>query len=261
MTIVATLDSSVLYPTPLSDVLTYAAEAYLFRPHFSQKILDNTVNSLVRKERISQKTAQSIVNEFVESFPEALQAVHPKQHEIMDNHPSDRHVLAAAYASHSDLVITFHLDHFKAEHLEPWGIRAVHPDTFLCDLCDEVGNRKVFRIIEKLVEDLDDPKISVVELLDKLYRKQITEFSSRMATHCFTKDIARIATETLRKVKHFNGETYSFESVNGKLHIATNEGRVLFRSLPGHRTEVRIIPEDVRQFLDFEQKSKALLKK
>ena len=54
----------------------------------------------------------------------------------MTNDPSDRHVLAAAVAAGSELIVTFNLDDFPAEACEPLGVEAIHPDDFLLDLHD-----------------------------------------------------------------------------------------------------------------------------
>jgi hypothetical protein len=45
--------------------------------------------------------------------------------------PEDRHVLAAAIVGGADVIVTLNLKHFPAESLEPYGIEAQHPDTFL----------------------------------------------------------------------------------------------------------------------------------
>jgi len=48
--------------------------------------------------------------------------------------PDDRHVLAAAIVGQADLIITLNLDDFPPEELEPFGIEAQHPDTFVAHL-------------------------------------------------------------------------------------------------------------------------------
>ena len=49
----------------------------------------------------------------------------------------DRHVLAAAIASRTPLIVTFNLSDFPQARLEARGVRAVHPDPFLHGLLDE----------------------------------------------------------------------------------------------------------------------------
>lgn len=34
----------------------------------------------------------------------------------------------------ASIILTFNLRHFRSEHLEPWGIRALHPEAFLIEI-------------------------------------------------------------------------------------------------------------------------------
>ena len=34
----------------------------------------------------------------------------------------------------STIIVTFNLRHFRSEHLEPWGVRALHPEAFLIEI-------------------------------------------------------------------------------------------------------------------------------
>ena len=43
----------------------------------------------------------------------------------------DRHVLAAAIAAKADVIVTFNTRHFPSEALDPHGLEARHPGTFL----------------------------------------------------------------------------------------------------------------------------------
>jgi hypothetical protein len=49
----------------------------------------------------------------------------------MANHENDRHVLAAAVSCGASIIVTLNLRHFRKEHLEPWGVAALHPASFL----------------------------------------------------------------------------------------------------------------------------------
>ena len=45
--------------------------------------------------------------------------------------PDDRHVLAAAIRAGAQTIVTINLRDFPAPSLAPYGIEAVHPDTFV----------------------------------------------------------------------------------------------------------------------------------
>ena len=54
----------------------------------------------------------------------------------MTNDPEDRHVLAAAVRSHSELIVTYNRRHFPPASLEPWKIDVQGPSAFLRGLFD-----------------------------------------------------------------------------------------------------------------------------
>jgi predicted nucleic acid-binding protein len=64
-------------------------------------------------------------------FPEAWVEGFEKLVDVMTNDPKDRHVLAAAVRSHSDLIVTCNRRHLPAASLQPWGIHVEAPSTFL----------------------------------------------------------------------------------------------------------------------------------
>lgn len=242
----------------------HVAEAGFLMPYFSQEILEDTARSLIRGGK-SEKVAGKYLDYLKEIFPDASKDVHPKLCEAVENHPSNRYVLAAALAPPlCDSIITFHTDHFKPEHLQHWGVKAIHPDAFLCMLCDEIGNRRLFSVIEKQVASLDDPQKPVITILDELYRKQITDFSRRMTTYKFTKDVIQIARKTLDKFgqdiapneRVYKGNLYFLKRSGSKLRLETIKGRVLFDNSIEDKHEGSIIPEDVIVFTEVERTMK-----
>ncbi len=57
----AIFDSCVLYPYELHCLLLEAAQESLYRVHWSQRILDNTVRNLVEVSRIDPARAERLV--------------------------------------------------------------------------------------------------------------------------------------------------------------------------------------------------------
>ncbi|WP_225893911.1 PIN domain-containing protein [Atlanticothrix silvestris] len=66
------LDACVLFPMYLRDTLLSTAEAGLYLPYWSQKILDEAMGNLVVKGRISAKVAKNIEETIKAAFPEAM---------------------------------------------------------------------------------------------------------------------------------------------------------------------------------------------
>ena len=97
------LDSCVLYPYTLRDLLLEAANFHLYRVHWSARILEDTLKHLVADRRITQDHAHRLRSRMEAAFPEAM--VDPPAHlaQDVDCHGDDRHVVAAALAAKLDL--------------------------------------------------------------------------------------------------------------------------------------------------------------
>ena len=67
-------------------------------------------------------------------FSEAWISDHDQLIPRMTNDEKDRHVTAAAVHGEAPIIVTFSLRHFRPEHLEPWGISAQHPQSFLIEI-------------------------------------------------------------------------------------------------------------------------------
>jgi predicted nucleic acid-binding protein len=174
------LDSCVIFPMPLCDTLLRAAEAELYRVHFSQEILDGATCNLVKKGRMTEAKAARFQAMIKNTFPEATVEVPASLVEAMTNHPGDRHVVAAAIVANAKVVVTDNLKHFPKEALEPYGIQAQHPDVFLTELFDKYPESMV-EIIRQQFEALKPPPHTVGELLEKLENNnRVPGFANRV---------------------------------------------------------------------------------
>ncbi len=91
----------------------------------------------------------------------------------MTNDEKDRHVLAAAVYSQAPIIVTFNLRHFRREHLEPWGVRALHPQSFL----SEIFRQQETVVMAKLEQQATDRGRSLRQLLDIL-RATVPDFAA-----------------------------------------------------------------------------------
>ena len=134
--LVVVLDTCVLAPMPLADLLLRGAEApALYRVAWSSAILDELRRTL-GKFGLSEMQIGRRLRAMESAFPEANIA-HPegfldKVPELPD--PDDRHVLAAAIASEANVIVTLNLRHFPAERTGPIGVTVLSPDEFLLRL-------------------------------------------------------------------------------------------------------------------------------
>lgn len=172
----AVLDANVLYPFSLRDTLLRLAELELYTPLWSARILKEMTRNLV-EHRITAEQADRIETAMRKAFEEAEvdAAVIERLEPAMTNDPKDRHVLAAAVAADSELIVTRDLDGFSPAACEPLGVEAIHPDEFLLDLHD-LDPEAVRAALEQQAADLNPPW-PLEELLGALTTAGVPRFA------------------------------------------------------------------------------------
>ncbi len=131
------LDASVLAEAAVSDLfLRLSEEPRLLLPRWTENIWEETRRTFVEKLGWPEGVADSRIKAAHETFPEAMVTGYEHLTEQCQNHPDDRHILAAAIHSSTETIVTFNVKDFKAEALGPWGINAAHPADYLKVLYD-----------------------------------------------------------------------------------------------------------------------------
>ena len=166
------IDACVLANFSLCDTLLRLAEGpSLFEPKWSEEIIGETTRTLESKLAWPRSLVRYFEAELRANFAEAWIAGYQSLIPRMTNDEKDRHVLAAAVYCEAPIIVTFNLRHFRPEHLRPWGVRALHPQSFLIDLF-----RQEERIVmTKLQRQAADRGRNLPELLDIL-RTTVPDF-------------------------------------------------------------------------------------
>lgn len=94
--------------------------------------------------------------------------------------PDDRHVLAAALEAGAEFVITFNLSDFPSSELDKYGIQAISPDDFLCDLLT-LDPPKVLAALKRHRARLKNPPKSADEYIESLDNSGLSVFASMLA--------------------------------------------------------------------------------
>ncbi|MGL4235525.1 RSP_2648 family PIN domain-containing protein [Tabrizicola sp.] len=131
----AVLDACVLYPTVLREILQGAAEAGLYQPVFSERILREWVLATAKLGAEAPAIAEGEAASLRAAFPRALTREHPEiEARLILPDPADKHVLATAIASGADAIVTFNAQDFPGHVLAAEGIQRRDPDGFLWEL-------------------------------------------------------------------------------------------------------------------------------
>ena len=163
----AIIDACVLGGGLKRNIILSLAEAGLFRPYWSARILDETEKAILA---ISKGTADpSRQRRAIErAFPEAM--VFPNSGPDLLGllpDPGDEHVLAAAIAARCDTLVTDNLKDFPQDVLDRWGIEVMSPDDFISNAMD-LDHAAAIGALRDMRARLKDPKFTVSALVLKL---------------------------------------------------------------------------------------------
>jgi predicted nucleic acid-binding protein len=170
MGFVVVYDANVLYPSTLRDVVIRVAQAGLVQAKWTDRILEETFDSLLKNRpdldptliaRTRQLMGDAIRDVRVEGYEPLIDAL-----DLPD--PDDRHVLAAAIKAKAQLIVTANLADFPDIALTAWNTEAKHPDDFLVDQfhLDAITLHQIIQAIA----DSWTPPATIDQVLDSLQR-------------------------------------------------------------------------------------------
>lgn len=173
----ALLDTNVLFPQLLRDVLVSLAAARAFEARWTNQIHDEWTRNVVKQRpEIAPETLENVRGLMNENVPDCLvEGFEPLIEMLTLPDPNDSHVLAAAIHSRSNLIVTLNLKDFPAQTLAPYRIQALAPDDFLCLVfVDET--KKCLAALSKQRHRFQKPPLSPDEFLSALKRQGLRRF-------------------------------------------------------------------------------------
>ena len=165
---ISILDTNVLYPAGIRDILIQPAVHDLYRPKWTPDIFEEwlridsrlrTTHDPTKVKRTQQQLDSFFFNARINHYEHKIDGLH-----LPDS--NDRHVLAAAIHGECDFIVTRNRRDFPDEVLDPYGIEALTPDEFLLTLFRE--NPDEFTdSVRAVLAKLKNPPYSVEEYLHK----------------------------------------------------------------------------------------------
>lgn len=129
------LDACVLYPPLVRALVLGVAEAGLFAPLWSARVLDEWRIAVASKGGLAAEGEAIAAQAAMEAaFPDARVEPPDGGAPARLPDPADAHVLAAAVAGGAEVLLTFNLRDFPRRALAGQGLEARHPDGFLWEL-------------------------------------------------------------------------------------------------------------------------------
>lgn len=178
----AIVDTNVLHPAGMRDILLRVAETDLYRLKWSPDIRGELIRT-IRKVRPDLDHAQferhtlALMDRF---FRHGLVAGYTHLIDSLAGiDEKDRHVAAAAIHGSCNVILTHNLKHFPADTLAPHGIVALKPDDFLVPIL--LANPDEFcEVAREHRIRLTNPPYDVEAYLKKLTREGLKKTAAEL---------------------------------------------------------------------------------
>lgn len=177
----AVLDTNVIFPMVVRDLLFWFAYYELYTPKWSDNIFDEWKNVMIRKG-ISEAEAMKRVQKANKAFPDALvknygglisQLILPDM--------NDRHVLAAAIKTNANVIVTNNLKDFPEDYLDSFGLKAKNADDFLTDIID-LNHDKAIEAFKEMVLNRKNPEMDAYQVLETLRTNGLKDTANYLHT-------------------------------------------------------------------------------
>lgn len=170
----AVLDTNVIYPVVIRDLLFWFAHHDLYTQKWSSNIFDEWKNVMLRKG-ITEEEATKRVDRANLAFPDALVVNYEgliKKLELPD--PDDCHVLAAAIKTNAAVIVTNNIKDFPEEYLDSFGLKAKTADDFLTDIID-LNHDKAVAAFKEMVLNKKNPPLDEYQVLNQLRERELKD--------------------------------------------------------------------------------------
>jgi len=171
---IAVLDTNVIYPVIIRDMLLWFAHYDLYTPKWSKHIFDEWFEVMLRKG-VSEDEAKKRIGRMDLAFPDALVQNYEGLIELL-NLPDekDRHVLAAAIKTNAHVIVSNNIKDFPEEVLENYGLKIKTVDDFLTDIID-LNPETAIEAFKEMVLNKKNPDWDEYEVLDSLRRNGLVD--------------------------------------------------------------------------------------
>lgn len=149
------LDTCVLYPTVMREVLLGVARTGAFQPLWSDRILEEWARAARKLGPAGEPQARAEIALVQANWPKAAVTWPPSlEKRLYLPDPADVHVLAAAIAGSADILLTVNAKDFPRQTLAEEGLARMAPDEFLYERWLDDPDR-VAQVVEQVREQAD----------------------------------------------------------------------------------------------------------
>lgn len=161
------LDTNVIYPIIIRDLLFWFAHHDLYTPKWSKHIFDEW-RSVMKRKGTPYDEADKRIQKANKAFPDALVSNYePLIASLSLPDEDDCHVLAAAIKADASLIITNTIKDFPADILSNYGLKAKLADDFLTDIID-LNTETAMEAFNDMVLAKQNPELDEYQVLNQL---------------------------------------------------------------------------------------------
>ena len=178
---ICVLDTNVIIPIEIRDLLFWFAHDDLYTPKWSKHIFDEW-EDVMRRKNINENEIKKRIDWAYLAFPDAM----VENYEVLIEgltlpDEKDRHVLAAAIKTNANIIVTNNLKDFPEDYLSTFGLSAKGADDFLTETID-LNQKVAVNSFRKLVMNRKNPDLDEYEVLDCLRRNGLNDTANYLHT-------------------------------------------------------------------------------
>ncbi|MGN6603013.1 MAG: PIN domain-containing protein [Ginsengibacter sp.] len=163
----AVLDTNVVYPVIVRDILFWFAYYDLYTPKWSEHIFDEW-KRVMKEKGVAEEEANKRIAKANSAFPDALVQNYKRLIDFLElPDKDDCHVLAAAIKTNANLIVTNNIKDFPEEYLQSFSLSAKTADDFLTDIID-LNQEQAVAAFKEMVLNKKNPKQDEFEVLNLL---------------------------------------------------------------------------------------------
>ncbi len=168
------LDTNIMYPVEIRDLLFWFAYYDLYTPKWSKHIFDEWKDVMKRRD-VSEDEAEKRMRKANLAFPDAFVKNYSG---LIDGlrlpDAKDRHVLAAAIKTNANVIVTNNIKDFPEDYLASFGLSVKTADDFLTDIID-LNSEQSIKAFREMVLNRRNPDLNEFEVLDILRKRGLRE--------------------------------------------------------------------------------------
>jgi predicted nucleic acid-binding protein len=164
------------------DVMLALTEDSVHEIVWSERLLSEWERVIVREQQRSATSAAAVTRAIRRFFAdcEIVESAYAHLIDAMPgDDPDDRHHAAAAVAAGADALITWNLHDFPAGGMAERGVRVLDPDSYLCELHDELP-QEAFDTVVRLAAEKRNPPVTAHDAVARLAKAGLPHFADRL---------------------------------------------------------------------------------